>query len=74
MSQPLLQATTTTISRMATRITGVMTGNTTTDHDFLAFDDFRIVSVLLWRETTKRLAEAGQFKRDDSIRFLGSST
>jgi hypothetical protein len=41
------------ISHMATRITGVMAGNTTADHDFLALDDFNIVPILLWRETTQ---------------------
>ena len=53
---------------MATRITGVMTGNTTTDHNFLAFDDLRIVCALLCREMSKQLVEAGQFERGDSGR------
>jgi hypothetical protein len=38
---------------MATRITGVMTGNTTAYGDLLAFDNFRIAPALLWRKTTQ---------------------
>jgi hypothetical protein len=43
------------------------------DHDLLTFDDFRVVSTLLWDETPDRLGEAGQLKGDDSIRAFGSS-
>ena len=46
----------------------IVAGNTTTDHNFLAFDDLRIVCALLCREMSKQLVEAGQFERGDSGR------
>ena len=59
---------------MPTCLTELVTGNTTTYDDFLAFYDFRIVCAPLWREMSERLGEAGQFKRVDWGAFLGSST
>ena len=52
-------------SYMPSGVTELVTGNTTTYRDFLAFDDFRIVCAPLCRETPERLGEAGQFKRGD---------
>src|SRR4029077_9561314 len=53
------------ISPMPACLTKLVTGNTTTSRDFLAFCDFRIVCAPLWREMSQRLGEAGQFKRGD---------
>ena len=39
------------ISPMPASTTEPVAGNAAADRDFLAFDDLRIVSALLWRET-----------------------
>jgi hypothetical protein len=46
----------------------MVTRTTAADRDLLAFEDFRIVPILLGREAPERLAEAGQLKRDNPRR------
>jgi hypothetical protein len=59
---------------MATRITGVMAGNTTADHDFLALDDFNIVPILLCVKRPSDWLQPVNSSETIPYGFLGSST
>src|SRR3981081_1531211 len=53
---------------MPSGVTEIVAGKKTDPRDFLLFHVSRIVSSLLWRETSQRLGKAGQLKRGDSER------